>query len=159
MKTHELVPAIENPRNWKYTWESNSHVPIIRLYLFNPNTKPSAQCINLTVSILFDKSLLQLTWLHNNQPRSLWVPIPRVLIDVESPISFRALDDHIEVKILLVLPIDHPIVSSFDFEGAAALEDDEVQPLQLDSGIISIHRCCVENEIDFTCLLVLIDVG
>ncbi|KAI3726524.1 hypothetical protein L1987_66322 [Smallanthus sonchifolius] len=146
MSTSELLPATKNPKKWRFTWESNSHVPIIRLYLFNPNIKPSSQCVDLKVSILFDKSLLQVTWLEKNQlvspetSASLWVPIPRVLIDVESPISFRALDDHIEVKLLLVLPVDHPIVSNFDFE-TGALEDDEFQPLQLDSDLKKLASC------------------
>ncbi|KAK9066868.1 hypothetical protein SSX86_014191 [Deinandra increscens subsp. villosa] len=156
MNTSELLPATLNPRKWKFTWESNSHVPIIRLYLFNLTTKPSSQCLDLTVSILFDKSLLQVTWLHTNQAGSpdtaaaLWVPIPRVLIDVESPISFRALDDHIEVKLLLVLPVDHPIVSGFDFEAAegGALEVDEFQPLQLDSDLKKLASC---GEVHFYC--------
>ena len=28
--------------------------------------------------------------------------------------SFSALEDHIVVKLVLLLPVDHPIVSSFD---------------------------------------------
>ncbi|KAL8231071.1 hypothetical protein R6Q57_000849 [Mikania cordata] len=154
MNISELVPATKNPRKWRFTWESSSHVPIIRLYLFEPNTKPSSQCVDLNVSILFDKSLLQVTWLDKTHERipetaaSLWVPIPRVLIDVESPISFRALDDHIEVKLVLVLPVDHPIVSSFDFEGGddGALEDDE--SLQFDSDLKKLASC---GEVHFFC--------
>ncbi|KAJ0888713.1 putative ubiquitin-conjugating enzyme E2-binding protein [Helianthus annuus] len=152
MTTSEhLLPATKNPnpRNWKFTWESNSHVPILKLYLINPNTNPISQCIDLKVSILFHKSLLQLTWIDNNQSQSLWVPIPRVLIDADSPISFRALDDHIEVKLVLVLPVDHPIVSNFDFEGGldAALDDD-CQPLQLDSDLKKLASC---GEVHFFC--------
>ncbi|KAF5791313.1 putative ubiquitin-conjugating enzyme E2-binding protein [Helianthus annuus] len=149
--SEHLLPATKNPnpRNWKFTWESNSHVPILKLYLFNPNTNPISQCIDLKVSILFHKSLLQLTWIDNNQSQSLWVPIPRVLIDADSPISFRALDDHIEVKLVLVLPVDHPIVSNFDFEGGqdAALDDD-CQPLQLDSDLKKLASC---GEVHFFC--------
>ncbi|KAI3767966.1 hypothetical protein L2E82_18395 [Cichorium intybus] len=39
------------------------------------------------------------------------------------------------VKFVLILPVDHPIVSNFDFEAGDenALEEDELQPLQLDS--------------------------
>ncbi|XP_076882127.1 uncharacterized protein LOC143530487 [Bidens hawaiensis] len=159
--TEPLLPATTNPRKWRFTWESNSHVPIIRLYIFNPNTKPSTQCLNLKLSILFHKSLLQLTWHNNNnnnninnQVTSLWVPIPRVLIDAEAPISFRPLDDHIEVKLVLLLPVDHPIVSNFDFEdnnaaAAAALEDDDdSQPLQLDSDLKKLASC---GEVHFYC--------
>ncbi|KAI7737307.1 hypothetical protein M8C21_031405 [Ambrosia artemisiifolia] len=157
MSSSEPLPATINPRKWRYTWESNSHVPIIRLYLFNPYTNPSSQCTHLKVSILFDKSLLQVTWIDKNQsPASIWVPIPRVLIDAESPINIRPLDDHIQVKLVLVLPVDHPIVSGFDFQGAAgddaALEnyyyDDVVQPLQLDSDLKRLASC---GEVHFFC--------
>lgn len=160
MTTCKLIPAIENPRKWRYTYESNSHIPILRLYLFNSKINPSIQCSDLKVTILFDKSLLEVTWIENNQLRSVWVPIPKVLIDVDAPVSLRALDDHIEVKFVLVLPVDHPIVSNFDFEagGESVLEEDEAQPLQLDSGIqfrflflvvwlnlISVYRVLVAN--------------
>lgn len=40
--------------------------------------------------------------------------MPRVLLDDESPVSFKALDDHIEVKLVLLLPVDHSIVLNFD---------------------------------------------
>ncbi|CAM8942007.1 unnamed protein product [Rhodiola kirilowii] len=45
--------------------------------------------------------------------------------------SFKAADDHIEVKLVLLLPVDHPIVLSFD-EGEGC---DEMQPLAMDSEI------------------------
>ncbi|KAI3767965.1 hypothetical protein L2E82_18394 [Cichorium intybus] len=150
------LPATKNPRKWRFTWESNSHVPVIRLYLFQANTKPSSQCTDLKVTILSDKSLLEVTWLDKNQvgspatAASLWVPIPRVLIDVDSPINLRALDDHIEVKFVLILPVDHPIVSNFDFEAGDenALEEDELQPLQLDSDLMKLASC---EDVQFYC--------
>ncbi|XP_023763899.1 uncharacterized protein LOC111912397 [Lactuca sativa] len=156
MSISELLPATKNPRKWRFTWESNSHVPIIRLYLFHPNTKPSSQCTDLKVTILSDKSLLEVTWLDKNQvgspatAASLWVPIPRVLIDVDSPINLRVLDDHIEVKFVLILPVDHPIISNFDFEAGDEneLEDDELQPLQLDSDLKKLASC---GEVQFYC--------
>lgn len=40
--------------------------------------------------------------------------MPRVLLDDEPPVSFKALDDHIEVKLVLLLPVDHSIVLNFD---------------------------------------------
>ncbi|CAM8942004.1 unnamed protein product [Rhodiola kirilowii] len=49
----------------------------------------------------------------------------RVLLHVS------AADDHIEVKLVLLLPVDHPIVLSFD-EGEGC---DEMQPLAMDSEI------------------------
>lgn len=45
---------------------------------------------------------------------SIRVPIPPVLVDAESPLSFRAFEDHIEVKLVLLLPVDHPIILNFD---------------------------------------------
>ncbi|KAL4582653.1 hypothetical protein LXL04_007211 [Taraxacum kok-saghyz] len=155
MSISELLPATINPRKWRFTWESNSHVPVIRLYLFHPNTKPSSQCTDLKVTILSDKSLLEVTWFDKNQvgspaTSSLWVPIPRVLIDVDSPINLRALDDHIEVKFVLILPVDHPIVSNFDFEAGNddALEEDDLQPLQMDSDLKKLASC---EEVQFYC--------
>lgn len=45
---------------------------------------------------------------------SIRVPVPPVLIDAESPPNFRAFEDHIEVKFVLLLPVDHPIILNFD---------------------------------------------
>lgn len=65
--------------------------------------------------------------------------MPRVLVDADSPVSFSALDDHIEVKLVLLLPVDHPIVLSFDsllsLDGGEekALEG-KLKPLSLASG-------------------------
>lgn len=65
--------------------------------------------------------------------------MPRVLVDADSPVSFSALDDHIEVKLVLLLPVDHPIVLSFDSilslneEKEIAFEDAS-KPLPLASG-------------------------
>ncbi|KAI3669563.1 hypothetical protein L6452_40803 [Arctium lappa] len=155
MTASELPATTKNPRKWRFTWESNSHVPIIRLYLFNPNIKPSSQCIDLKVNVLCDKSLVTVTWLETNEAgsaatESLWVPIPRVFIDFDSPIHLRALDDHIEAKFVLILPVDHPIVSKFDFEAGDenALKEDEFQPLQLYSDLKKLASC---GEVHFYC--------
>ncbi|KAJ6991719.1 hypothetical protein NC653_019780 [Populus alba x Populus x berolinensis] len=47
---------------------------------------------------------------------------PGFLIDPESPVNAKASDDHIEVKLVLLLPVDHPLVSTFDLLN---LSDDE----------------------------------
>ena len=66
--------------------------------------------------------------------------MPRVLLDDESPVSFKALDDHIEVKLALLLPVDHSIVLNFDSIlslGEMKLDNDEEngsKPLFMDSG-------------------------
>ncbi|XP_071711882.1 uncharacterized protein [Rutidosis leptorrhynchoides] len=158
MTTSKPLPATKNPKKWRFTYESNSHVPILRLYIFNPYINPSSQCVNLNATILFDKSLLKVKWLANNhdadddnQLASIYVPIPRVLIDVDSPINLRAFDDHIEVKFVLVLPVDHPIVYNFDFDSGqdvVASQNDEFQPLQLDSDVKKLASC---GEVFFYC--------
>nr|XP_043617728.1 uncharacterized protein LOC122589498 [Erigeron canadensis] len=137
-----LPPSPKTPKKWRFTYESNSHIPVLRLYIFNhtDNINPSSEFTNLNATILFDKSLLQLTWVHNDQTTSIWVPIPRVLIDPDSPISLRALDDHVEVKFVLLLPVDHPLVSNFHFEDTSA-ENDQFQPLQLDSDLKRLTWC------------------
>lgn len=81
------------------------------------------------------------------------VPLPRVLIDFESPVNFRALTDHIEVKIVLILPVNHPIVSRFrlidlsdDVAGNEVLDAGKV--IDVDSGGFELERldfslfCC-----------------
>ncbi|XP_028781350.1 uncharacterized protein LOC114761954 [Neltuma alba] len=113
-------------RKWRYTWESQSHIPTLRLLLFAKNANPSLQCLNLKVQLFPSQSLVAVSWFEPAQV-SLRVPIPRVLVDFESPVSFRALDDHIEVKLLLLLPVDHPVVSSFD--SVMNLSDDPVNAL------------------------------
>lgn len=66
--------------------------------------------------------------------------MPRVLLDDESPVSFKALDDHIEVKLALLLPVDHSIVLNFESLlslGEMRLDEDEdngSKPLSVDSG-------------------------
>ncbi|KAM1529225.1 hypothetical protein ACFX1Z_018456 [Malus domestica] len=132
-----------NPRKWRFTWEAQSHIPILRLFLFDSCTKPSTQCRKLTVHITPAVSLVLVSWAEDAQEVSLRVPMPRVLVDAESPVSFSALDDHIEVKLVLLLPVDHPIVLSFrsllslDGGEEKALEG-ELKPLSLASEVKSL---------------------
>ena len=96
-------------QGWRYTWEAQSHIPTLRLTLF-PNDKtlnPSLQCKDLAVDLHSSHSFLTLTASF----LSLRVPLPAVLVDGDSPVAFRPLSDHIEVKLLLLLPVDHPIFS------------------------------------------------
>ncbi|CAM8942024.1 unnamed protein product [Rhodiola kirilowii] len=51
----------------------------------------------------------------------------------------------IEVKLVLLLPVDHPIVLSFD-EGEGC---DEMQPLAMDSDISTL--CSAKLAVDFYC--------
>ncbi|GAB4848532.1 hypothetical protein Ancab_003238 [Ancistrocladus abbreviatus] len=147
--------ASGNPRRWNYTWEAQSHIPIIKLFLFSPGTNPIIQCKDLQIDLQFEKSLLHVSWTEQTQVQVL-VPIPRVLVDLESPVNFGASDDHIEVKIVLLLPVDHPIFSSFISE--LSTEDDEIgaghtaldflQPLSMESDVNSLSS---EGEVDFYC--------
>ncbi|CAN4116776.1 unnamed protein product [Withania somnifera] len=107
--------AAENPNlnpnssTWRFTWEAQSHTSTLRLILFNPKAKPSSQC---TVNLCIEQSLLTVTFSEKGD--SIRVPVPRVLIDPESPVHCRVFDDHVEVKLTLLLPVDHPLISDLD---------------------------------------------
>ncbi|KAI4327654.1 hypothetical protein L6164_020090 [Bauhinia variegata] len=145
--------ASEEPRRkWRYTWEAQSHVPTLRLLLFHRDTKPSLQCQNLNVHLDLSQSLVIVSWFQDAQV-SLRVPIPRVLVDAESSVSFRALDDHIEAKVVLLLPVDHPIVLSFDSvlnlsEDQEKVLSDVSKPVIMNSDVKSLSS---KGEADFYC--------
>ncbi|KAI9164928.1 hypothetical protein LWI28_004666 [Acer negundo] len=137
----------KNPRKWRFTWEAQSHSPTLRLFLFDSHTIPSNQCHDLKVDLNLSQSHVSISWIQQPDSQnhfSLTVPVPKVLIDPESPASFRALSDHIEVKLLLLLPVDHPIVSSFDSvlhlteEEAKFAEPDVSTPLVMDYDLKSL---------------------
>lgn len=121
---------------WRFTWEAQSHTPILRLLLFNPSIKPSAQCRDLKLSLVPEKSLLTVSFLEaeGQIETSVRVLVPRVLIDPESPTRFRLFDDHIEVKLVLLLPVDHPLVSDFDSILDNEENGDVLRPFSVDSG-------------------------
>lgn len=132
----------QSPRKWQYTWEAQSHIPTLRLLLFARDANPSLHCHNLKVQLHLSQSLVVVTWFQDALV-SLRVPIPRVLVDAESPLSFRALDDHIEVKLLLLLPVDHPIISTFDSvlnlsEDRENALPDVSKPLVMESGNLKV---------------------
>lgn len=118
MSSSELnFPASENPSSkWRFTWEAQSHVSTLRLILFNTKFKPSSQCNNISINLYVEQSLLTISFFEPEQkPATLIrVPLPRVLIDPESPVHSRAFDDHIEVKFSLLIPVDHPLMSGLD---------------------------------------------
>ncbi|KAG5614238.1 hypothetical protein H5410_014062 [Solanum commersonii] len=106
-----VFPAsTENPNSskWRFTWEAQSHTSTLRLILFNPNIKP---CTEITVNLSVEKSLLTVCFVEGD---SIRVPVPRVLIDPEAPVHCRVFDDHVEVKLSLLLPVDHPLISGLD---------------------------------------------
>ncbi|KAJ6907191.1 hypothetical protein NC651_017777 [Populus alba x Populus x berolinensis] len=65
---------------------------------------------HLQAQLYLSKSHLLVTFTENEETSevSIRVPIPRVLINPESPVNAKASDDHIEVKLVLLLPVDHP---------------------------------------------------
>lgn len=155
--------SVKNPKSpttWRYTWEAQSHSPTLRLYLFDSLTKPSIQCRNLDTRLVLSQSHLLVTWIDEEVEEdedikeiSLRVPVPRVLIDAESPVNVRALDDHIEIKLVLILPVDHPIISSFDSvlnlsEGLKSAVLDSLQPLVMDSDL---KRLSATEGVNFYC--------
>ncbi|CAK8564480.1 unnamed protein product [Lathyrus sativus] len=98
-------------KKWRYTWESQSHTLIIRLFLF-PFSKTinlSLQHHNLTVHLHSPPTFLTLI---SSSFLSLRVLIPNVLLDVELPPTVISFTDHIEVKLLLLLSVDHPALSA-----------------------------------------------
>ncbi|KAJ0230553.1 hypothetical protein HA466_0306600 [Hirschfeldia incana] len=148
----EQNPKTER-RKWRYTWEAQSHSPNLRLFLFDSETNPKNHCKSLNVSTLLEKSQLLVTWIGSEAEGSeddvsLLVPVPRVLLDAESAVKFRALDDHIEVRLALLLPVDHPLVSGLVNEdrvkSAPLVMDCDVKALALMGGVhLHCRKCSV----------------
>ena len=138
MSTPTDLNPCENPKQWRFWWESQSQLPILNLHLFNPQVKPLAQCTHLKLNLLVQNSLLELTWFQSQLEVFLRVPLPRVLVDTESPLTFKLLEDHIQVKFRLLLSVDHPLVSSLD--NVILLEEErrrakaDVERLKMDYG-------------------------
>ncbi|KAG5221724.1 Ubiquitin-conjugating enzyme E2C-binding protein [Salix suchowensis] len=135
--------SLKNPKNWRFTWETQSQSPNLKLFLFNSKSKPSIH--HLEAQLNLSKSHLLVTFIENEETDevSIRVPIPRVLIDPESPVNVKASDDHIEVKLVLLLPVDHPLVSTFDLlnlsDERESNEDlDLLKPLVMDSDLKSL---------------------
>ncbi|KAJ6678681.1 E3 UBIQUITIN-PROTEIN LIGASE E3D FAMILY MEMBER [Salix viminalis] len=135
--------SLKNPKNWRFTWETQSQSPNLKLFLFNSKSKPSIH--HLQAQLNLSKSHLLVTFIENEETDevSIRVPIPRVLIDPESPVNVKASDDHIEVKLVLLLPVDHPLVSTFDLlnlsDERESNEDlDLLKPLVMDSDLKSL---------------------
>ncbi|XP_058087850.1 uncharacterized protein LOC131234878 [Magnolia sinica] len=155
MEMSSSSPQNPNPRKWRFTWETLTHIPTLRLFLFNPYLNPSTQCKNFSSSLDFEQSLLFVAWIeeidgdgHGSIDFLLRVPVPRVLIDPASPVDSSANEDHIEVKLALLLPVDHPLVAA-GFESILDLGEDEgfgrqrcisdrLLPLSLDSDLKSL---------------------
>ncbi|XP_048493745.1 uncharacterized protein LOC104895074 isoform X2 [Beta vulgaris subsp. vulgaris] len=147
----------QNPRKWRYTWEAQSHLPLLKLFIFSPEINPITHCNHLNVDLIFEKSLITFTWkLHDSSNSiSLLIPLPRVLVDLDSPLNFRPFEDHIQVQIPLLLPVDHPIVSSFISElnssdqfSACNSSQSFLQPLSIDSDFKALSS---KGDVHFYC--------
>lgn len=137
--------ASGNSRIWRFTWEALAHIPTLRLYLFRECFDPSVRCSTLGAFLRFDESLLLVSWTdeeEGNREVSLRVPVPRVLIDPECPVDCIAKSDHIAIKLVLILPVDHPVMANFygflDSTGVEEGKDGDqspgrLLPLSLDS--------------------------
>ncbi|KAL8126492.1 hypothetical protein AgCh_013687 [Apium graveolens] len=144
MTTLTNLNPSENPKKWGFYWESQSQLPILKLILFNPQFKPLTQCTHLKLHLLVQKSVLELRWLHSQNQVLLTVPVPNVLFDTDSPLTFKLLEDYIEVKVCLLLSVDHPVLSSLQ----NVIHLDEVKPLRMD---YDIERLSSTGDASFYC--------
>jgi len=102
-------------RQWRYTWEALAHLPVLRLYVFPRPALPAAiPSGGLCTDLRLEDSLLLLSFsLAGEDHRvALRVPVPRVLVDPAAPVECRTAGDHVEVRLALVLPVDHPVVAA-----------------------------------------------
>ncbi|KAL6629206.1 hypothetical protein ACP70R_028971 [Stipagrostis hirtigluma subsp. patula] len=98
-------------RQWRYTWEALAHLPLLRLYLI-PRPGLSAAPSDPRADLRLDDALLLLSFSLGGGAVSLRVPVPRVLVDPSAPVECRFAVDHVEVRLALVLPVDHPVVAA-----------------------------------------------
>ncbi|CAL5060472.1 unnamed protein product [Urochloa decumbens] len=112
------APGGDHPRRreWRYTWEALGHLPLLRLYLFPRPALPAAiHSGGLRADLRLEDSLLLISFSLAGKgaaPVALRVPVPRVLVDPAAPVECRAAGDHVEVRLALVLPVDHPVVAA-----------------------------------------------
>lgn len=82
------------------------------------------------------------------------VPVPPVVLDHSIPVQAKAMSDHIEVKLMLMLPVDHPLVSSLSSlmgtsDGFSGDQQQEKQPpFSLDNDT---RFLAMEGEVHFYC--------
>jgi hypothetical protein len=126
-------------RQWRYTWEALGHLPLLRLYVFPLPAHPGAVPSDPRADLRLDGSLLILSFSLAGKDASLRVPVPRVLVDPSAPVECRAAGDHVEARLALVLPVDHPVVAAA-FPPAPGTEQ-QPAPLTLRDGESSV--CCL----------------
>ena len=78
------------------------------------------------------------------------------MLDPESLLNFTTFNDHIQVKLALLLPVDHSIVSSFNSvlnfsQGLENASFDASKPLEMDSSELSFNAFVKDiNEIEMS---------
>ncbi|KAG9135805.1 hypothetical protein Leryth_002523 [Lithospermum erythrorhizon] len=132
--------------DWRFTWEAQSHIPTLRLYLFN-STNSTLNITSVNATLIVDQFILAVIF----DVLTINVPVPRVLVDFEADIMCKAYDNYIEAKLVLLLPVDHPLLS--DFEDKCNLEGnyclfDEIQPLCMD---YDLKRVSTLEEVSIYC--------
>lgn len=82
------------------------------------------------------------------------VPVPPVVLDHSIPVQAKAMSDHIEVKLMLMLPVDHPLVSSLSSlmgtnDGVSGdRQQEKLPPFSLDNDT---RFLAMEGEVHFYC--------
>ncbi|KAJ1687547.1 hypothetical protein LUZ63_018937 [Rhynchospora breviuscula] len=124
--SHSPSPLNPSTHPWRFTWETLAHIPTLRLYLFRSPTPTyiSGASASASASLQTDRSLLfvSLTYQNSDVVR-LEVPVPRVLIEPDEEIQCLIRSDHVEIKLPLVLPVDHPVV--IQYRAAMGFSGDE----------------------------------
>ncbi|AQK68153.1 uncharacterized protein LOC100381864 [Zea mays] len=110
------VSVSAHRRQWRYTWEALNHLPLLRLYLLPRAALPFRIPSDLRADLRLQGSLLHLSFSlpGDGAAVALRVPVPRVLVDPSAPVECRAAaaGDHLELRLALVLPVDHPVVAA-----------------------------------------------
>ncbi|XP_031476475.1 uncharacterized protein LOC116248044 [Nymphaea colorata] len=151
------------PRRWDYTWEALSHIGALRLFLSCSLLSPSSQCQQLTAALDWSRHgrwTVHLRWVESQTqqngggavPFSVRVPLPPVVVDHDAPLHCVAMDDHIQVKTTLLLPVDHPLVAdlaSVSDSGEVGGENgDFPTPFRLENDVKDLSSM---KEVDFYC--------
>ncbi|KAJ3683319.1 hypothetical protein LUZ60_013546 [Juncus effusus] len=101
-------PSPKSQQQWRFTWETLAHISTLRLYLFPTPSRPSLSISNLTASL--NPPLLVVSFANENSEEVfVRVPVPKVLIDPESELEWAVKSDYVEIKLNLMLPVDHPV--------------------------------------------------
>lgn len=138
MLTSPPPPPPLNPCShpWRFTWETFTHIPTLRLYLF-PSPTPTPTPISLSdvsASLQTDRSLLFVSFSYQNgDVCRLEIPVPRVLIEPDLEIQCVLRSDHVEIKLPLVIPVDHPVM--IQYQASNGFNKDEIAvPISLNDG-------------------------